>query len=59
MYKKEGMVKRACLYVLCGLLILAVAGCSTIKGLGDDISTVGSWLMKGSDAVKEGPAEEK
>jgi len=52
-------VKRVCLYVLSVLLILAVAGCSTIKGLGDDISTVGSWLMKGSDAVREGPEAEK
>ena len=52
-------MKRVCLYVLSVLLILAVAGCSTIKGLGDDISTVGSWLMKGSDAVREGPEAEK
>ena len=47
-------MKKTCLFVLCGLLILAIAGCSTIKGLGDDISTLGNWLIKGSDAVKEG-----
>ena len=52
-------MRKAYLFILCSLLILAIAGCSTIKGLGDDISTVGNWLMKGSDAVKEGQAVEK
>jgi predicted small secreted protein len=52
-------MKKACLFILCGLLILSVTGCGTIRGLGEDINTVGGWLMKGSDAVKEGPAAEK
>ena len=47
-------MKKACLFILSGLLILSIAGCSTIKGLGNDISTLGSWLTKGSDAVKIG-----
>ena len=50
-------MKKTCLFVLCGLLILAIAGCGTIKGMGDDISTLGSWLTKGSDAVKEDQAQ--
>jgi predicted small secreted protein len=52
-------MRKDCLFVLCSLLILAIAGCSTIKGMGDDISTVGNWLMKGSDAVKEGSPADK
>ena len=47
-------MKRTCLLALCGLLIVTIAGCGTIRGLGDDISTVGKWLIKGSDAVQEG-----
>ena len=47
-------MKKICFYVLCVLLILSIAGCGTIKGMGDDISTLGGWLIKGSDAVKEG-----
>ena len=47
-------MKKACLFILSGLLILAIAGCGTIKGLGDDISTLGGWLTKGSDAVQTG-----
>ena len=46
-------MKRACFSVLCILLLISIVGCSTIKGLGDDIATVGKWLMKGSDAVTE------
>ena len=42
------------LSVLCGLLILAMAGCGTIRGLGEDLNAVGKWLIKGSDTVKEG-----
>lgn len=44
-------MKKAYLFVLCGLLILTIAGCGTIKGLGDDIGTVGKWLTKGSNSV--------
>ena len=52
-------MKKICLFILCGLLILTVVGCGTIRGLGEDINTVGRWLMKGSDAVKEGQTVEK
>jgi len=50
-------MKKACLFVLCGLLILAIAGCGTIKGMGDDISTLGGWLIRSSDTVKEGKTQ--
>ena len=52
-------MKKICLFIVCGLLVLAIAGCGTIKGLGDDISTVGGWLIKGSDTVQEGVAADK
>jgi predicted small secreted protein len=45
-------MKKFCLFVLCAALITTTAGCGTIKGLGEDISTVGRWLMKGSDSAK-------
>ena len=45
-------MKKVSLLVLCTILVLAAAGCGTIKGLGEDISTVGRWLMKGSDTSK-------
>lgn len=45
-------MKRVWLFVFCAILILTVAGCGTVKGLGEDISTIGRWLMKGSDSAK-------
>ena len=52
-------MKKTYLFILSSLVILAIAGCSTIKGLGDDIATVGGWLMRGSDAVQEGGTADK
>ncbi|MCK5214310.1 MAG: hypothetical protein KAR05_03040 [Candidatus Omnitrophica bacterium] len=34
-------------------LLFCLTGCGTIKGLGEDISTVGGWLSRGSDHVQE------
>jgi len=42
-------MKRACLLILCGVLILALLGCGTIKGIGEDVSAVGGWMIKSSD----------
>lgn len=50
-------MKRVCLLVLCGVLILTAVGCGTIKGLGEDISTIGRWLVKGSDTAKNPEAK--
>ena len=33
--------------------IVSFYGCSTIKGLGDDIKTVGGWISNGSQHVEE------
>ncbi len=34
-------------------LLAAMAGCGTIKGLGEDISAVGGWFSRGSEHVQE------
>jgi len=44
-------MKKICAAILCGLLMLTMVGCGTIKGLGEDISTLGRWLIKGSDTA--------
>lgn len=46
-------MKRAWLAILCGLLILTAVGCGTVKGVGEDIATVGKWLTRSSDSVKK------
>jgi predicted small secreted protein len=50
--KRRREMKRIYLIVLGGLLALSIAGCGTIKGMGEDVSTVGHWLTRGSDTVK-------
>lgn len=42
-------MKKITLLGLAVLLVLAVAGCNTVKGFGDDISTVGHWFTRGAD----------
>jgi len=50
-------MRKTCVFAICSLLMLAIVGCSTIKGFGDDVSTIGKWLVKGSDAVTEDKAK--
>jgi len=38
---------------LCLVVFAAFSGCSTIKGIGEDVSAIGGWIEKGSDNVKE------
>ena len=53
-------MKKACMLVVCGLLILISAGCETIKGIGKDVSAVGGWLTRGSEkAQNPGPGSKK
>jgi len=42
-------MKRVFLLVFAGLLVVTFVGCGTIKGFGDDISTVGHWFTRGAD----------
>jgi len=47
----EARMKTMLAVFLCGAMFF-MAGCSTVKGIGDDISTVGKWMARGSDNVK-------
>jgi len=46
-------MKKTLLLGVCLLLVAAITGCGTVKGLGEDVSTVGGWLTKGSDRAQE------
>ena len=46
-------MKNAVLAGFCLLLMVICVGCSTVKGVGEDLSTVGGWVTKGSDNVRE------
>ncbi len=35
-------------------LMVASIGCSTIRGVGEDLGTIGGWVTKGSDSIREG-----
>lgn len=45
-------MKKVLLFVLCAMCAVMFSACSTVKGLGDDIQTVGHWFVKGSDKVQ-------
>ena len=42
------------LVVLCTLFVLSAVGCGTMKGIGEDLKTVGGWFTKGSDKATGG-----
>ena len=39
-------MKKITLFVLAGLLVMTSVGCGTVRGFGDDISTVGRWITR-------------
>jgi len=47
-------MSRALLAGVCIFLMVASIGCSTIKGIGEDLGTIGGWVTSGSDSVREG-----
>lgn len=47
-------MKKTLLMGICLLLVVTCIGCNTIKGMGEDVSAVGGWMVKGSDNVVEG-----
>ena len=47
-------MSRALLAGICVFLMVASIGCSTIRGVGEDLGTIGGWVTKGSDNVREG-----
>ncbi|MCK5014941.1 MAG: hypothetical protein KAS66_14105 [Candidatus Omnitrophica bacterium] len=46
-------MKKVILNVLVFAFVVSLAGCSTIKGIGDDIQAVGGWISNGSEHVEE------
>ena len=46
-------MRKLILMVVGVLLLAAITGCGTVKGIGEDLSVVGGWLTKGSDKVQE------
>ena len=42
-------MKRIYLFIV---FALTLCGCGTVKGLGQDLSTVGRWLTKSSEKIK-------
>jgi len=45
-------MKNTLLIIICGLVIAAM-GCNTIGGVGEDMGTIGNWIIRGSENVKE------
>ena len=46
-------MKKMILAGICLVLAVVCIGCSTIRGLGEDVSTVVGWVVKGVDNVQE------
>jgi len=46
-------MKRIILGVVMLMCILSLSGCGTIKGVGEDVRTLGGWISSGSDHVEE------
>lgn len=51
---RGGKMKKLLLAGICLALMFASVACSTIRGIGEDLGTVGGWVTKGSDNVREG-----
>ena len=47
-------MRKILLAALCLSLMAVSINCGTIKGIGEDLGTVGGWVTKGSDNVREG-----
>lgn len=46
-------MKKLILLVVSVILMAAVTGCGTVKGMGEDLGAVGGWLTKGSQQAQE------
>lgn len=46
-------MRRMILSVVAVAFIASLAGCNTIKGIGEDVKTVGGWISSGSEHVEE------
>ncbi len=50
--REEGKMKKLILFMVLFASVLVFSGCETIKGVGEDVSTIGNWLSRGSDKVQ-------
>lgn len=41
------------LLIVAGVLLVTAVGCGTVKGIGEDITTVGHWFTRGSNRASE------
>ena len=46
-------MNKVLLAAICLVLMAISIGCNTIRGLGEDVTTVGGWVVKGVDNVQE------
>ena len=42
-------MKKMTLFIMAGLLVVTCVGCGTVRGFGDDISTVGHWITRNQE----------
>lgn len=45
-------MKKPYVLVLVSVLLLVMAGCETIKGIGKDVSAVGGWMTRGAETAQ-------
>ena len=46
-------MKRTILGIITLVAVVCLYGCSTIRGIGNDVSTIGGWITNGSEHVEE------
>jgi len=51
LFNKGEKMRKMLLVVTC-LMLVTIVGCGTMKGIGEDFSTLGGWIKTGSDKVK-------
>lgn len=52
--KKESVMKKVFILFTMVVFSAALMGCNTVKGIGEDLKSLGSGITKASDKVKEG-----
>lgn len=52
MKERNAEMKKVSALLVLTALVITLSGCETIKGFGEDVSTVGRWLTKGSEKAQ-------
>ena len=47
-------MKKMLLMALLVMFSSTLVGCGTLKGVGEDLKTIGGWFVRGSERVQEG-----